>query len=100
MIPTTNDNLQAPLAATLARAAALDAHTFAAGLGDPEPGWFPVKALCDPVDTRLTAGLAHATRQYPNADRRTAGAFFVGHYTWYLAGAAICAYLAERRIPD
>jgi hypothetical protein len=29
-----------------------------------------------------------------------AGAFFVGHYVWYLAAAAIGCYLAERRVPD
>jgi hypothetical protein len=29
-----------------------------------------------------------------------AGAFFFGHYTWYLAAAAIGCYLAERRAPD
>jgi hypothetical protein len=100
MIQTTNTDQSAPLAATLARAAALDAHTFAADLGDPEPGWFAATALYAADGTHLTEGLAHAIRQYPNADRRTAGAFFVGHYAWYLAGAAICAYLAERRIPD
>jgi hypothetical protein len=100
MIQTTDTDQNTPLAATLARAAALDGHTFAADLGDPDPGWFLATALYDANCTRLAEGLAHAIRQYPNADRRTTGAFFVGHYAWYLAGAAIYTYLAERRIPD
>jgi hypothetical protein len=100
MIPTTNSDPSAPLAATLARVAALDPHSLAAGLGDPEPGWFLAAALCDAASGRLAEGLAHATRRHPNAERRAAGAFFVGHYAWYLAGAAIGSYLAERRIPD
>jgi hypothetical protein len=100
MIPSTKSDPSAPLAATLARIAALDPHTFAAGLGDPDPGWFPATALWDADSARLLEGLAHSTRSYPGAERRTAGAFFIGHYAWYLAGAAICAYLAERRIPD
>jgi hypothetical protein len=28
------------------------------------------------------------------------GSFFIGHYTWYLAAAAIGCYLAEQRVPD
>src|SRR5215207_8931974 len=100
MIPTTNSDPSAPLAATLARIAALDPHSLAAGLGDPEPGWFPAAELCDAASGRLAEGLAHVSRRYPNAERRAAGAFFVGHYAWYLVGAAIGSYLAERRIPD
>ncbi len=100
MIPTTDSDPSAPLAATLARVAALDPHTFAADLGDPAPGWFPATALCASDSAWLAEGLAHATRLYPAAERRVAGAFFVGHYAWYLAGAAICTYLAERRVPD
>jgi hypothetical protein len=96
----TNSDPCAPLAATLARIAALDPHSLAAGLGDREPGWFPATALCDAESAQLAEGLAHATRRYPTADRRTAGAFFIGHYAWYLAGAAIGSYLAERRVPD
>jgi hypothetical protein len=100
MIPTNTSDLRAPLAATLARVAALDPHTFVAGMGDLAPGWFPATALYDSASARLDEGLAHSTRRYPSAERRVAGAFFVGHYAWYLAGAAICAYLAERRVPD
>jgi hypothetical protein len=100
MLPTTDNDLGTPLAATLARIAALDQHSLAAGLGDLESGWFPAAELCDAVSGRLAEGLAHATRRYPNAERRAAGAFFVGHYAWYLAGAAIGSYLAEQRIPD
>jgi hypothetical protein len=88
-----------PLAATVARVAALDPYLIAEA-GDLEPGWFRAADLPSVDGAQLGIGLAHAIADYPGAEARVAGAFFVGHYVWYLAAAAIGCYLAERRVPD
>jgi hypothetical protein len=88
-----------PLAATIARAAALDQFLIAEA-GPLEPGWFRADALADAESGVLEEGLARVAAHYPGAERRVAGAFLVGEYAWYLSAAAITAYLAEQRVPD
>ena len=88
------------LAVTLARVVAFDLEQPAAKIGDLEPGWFRAADLLRPDTPHLDEGLARSVARYPGAERRVAGAFFIGHYVWYLAAAAIACYLAERRVPD
>jgi hypothetical protein len=88
-----------PLAATIARAAALDQFLIA-DVGPLEAGWFRADALAQAESGVLEEGLFRVAAHYPGADRRTAAAFLVGEYAWYLAAAAITAYLAEQRVPD
>lgn len=88
-----------PLAATIARAAALD-QFLVAEVGTLEAGWFRADALAHAESAVLEEGLARVAAHYPGAERRVAGAFLVGEYAWYLSAAAITAYLAEQRVPD
>ncbi len=88
-----------PLAATIARAAALD-QFLTAEVGPLEAEWFRADALAHAESAVLEEGLARIAAHYPGAERRVAGAFLVGEYAWYLSAAAITAYLAEQRVPD
>lgn len=88
-----------PLAATFSRVSALNEH-FAVELGSLENGWFRASDLAGPDSPHLEEGLTRSVSHYPEAERRVAGSFFIGHYAWYLTAAAIGCYLAERRVPD
>jgi hypothetical protein len=88
-----------PLAATLARAAALDEH-LVAELGSIDDGWFGAATLTAHNSRVLDESLARAVARYSGAERRVSGTFFIGEYAWYLAGAVIACYLTERRVPD
>jgi hypothetical protein len=88
------------LAETLERASALDEY-LAATHGEPEgDGWTTAGDLFQPGHDRLAAVLADIGRRWNTEDRRVQAAFFVNDYTWRLAGAAIAAYLSERRVPE
>jgi hypothetical protein len=95
----SRNDLDTPLAETIARVTALDAYLFT-DVGYLEAGWVRADELVRADRPHLDQGLARAVARYPGAERRVAGAFFVGHYAWYLAAAAIGGYLAERRVPD
>lgn len=88
-----------PLSATFARVSALSDY-LAAEIGPLECGWFRASDLLQPNSPYLEEGLTRSVSDHPGAERRVAGSFFIGHYTWYLAAAAIGCYLAERRAPD
>lgn len=90
----------APLAATLERIRPLDEHYLTAEVGALEPGWFRAADLAVPDSPLLAEGLARQTALHPGMPPRTAGAFFIGEYAWYVFAAAVGAYLAERRVPD
>jgi hypothetical protein len=90
----------APLATTLAQVSALTLDSPAVEVGDLAPGWFRAADLLRPDTPYLDEGLARSVARYLGAERRVAGAFFIGYYVWYLAAAAIACYLAERRVPD
>lgn len=96
-MPVTS--VDVPLAATLARTTAL-APLFAADRGPLEAGWFPASRLLDRSAPELAAALAHSVARYPGAERRVSAAFFANAYAYYLAAAAVAAYLAEGRAPD
>jgi hypothetical protein len=89
-----------PLLATLERIRPLDEHYLTAEVGAPEPGWFCAADLVVPGSPLLVEGLARQTALYSGMQPRTAGAFFIGEYVWYVFAAAVGAYLAEQRVPD
>jgi hypothetical protein len=90
---------QTPLVETIARVTALDPYLYT-DVGDLEAAWVRADELARVDTPYLDQGLALSVARYPGAERRVAGAFFIGHYVWYLAAAAIGSYLAERRVPD
>lgn len=92
-------DLCVPLRDTLARVGALDSY-LGAELGPLEAGWFPATALLTPGSPALAEGLTRIVARYPGAERRVAGAFFIGEYAWSVPAAAVAAFLAEGRVPD
>jgi hypothetical protein len=90
---------QTPLAETIARVTVLDDYLYT-DVGDLEAGWVRADELMRADAPHLDQGLALSVARYPGAEQRVAGAFFIGHYVWYLTAAAIGSYLAERRVPD
>jgi hypothetical protein len=90
---------QTLLAETIARVTALDNYLYT-DVGDLEAGWVRADELARADSSHLDQGLALSVARYPGAERRVAGAFFIGHYVWYLTVAAIGSYLSERRVPD
>jgi ferric iron reductase protein FhuF len=87
------------LASTLARLDALD-ENFIAGTGPMEAGWFRASDLTDATLPLLAACLERQAHQHPTMEARTKASYFVGEYVWYVAAAAIAAFLIDRRVPD
>jgi hypothetical protein len=87
------------LASSFLHLAALEDYPTAE-IGPLETGWFRAADLLQPDRPYLDEGLAWSVRRYPNAERRVGGSFFISHYVWYVAAAAVGCYLAEQRVPD
>jgi hypothetical protein len=92
---TTRDDITT----TFTRLAEKD-KDLAAETGTLEAGWIRAADLLVENSPALEEGLRRAALNYASIDDRTAAAFLFGHYVWYLTGAAIAAYLSEKRVPD
>jgi hypothetical protein len=95
-----------PLAATLARVAALDPYLKAQTITRLHGDWFAATELIDDSQ-RLHESLHRIMRPYSLEDREIAAknrhiaaSFLINSYAWALPAAAIGAYLSERRVPD
>ncbi|HYF66259.1 MAG TPA: ferric iron reductase [Herpetosiphonaceae bacterium] len=88
------------LAASLDRLAALDPYLATGLLAAPEAGWSRAGDLLAAPGAWLDAALEQIMAQYGVPDRKSAAAFLVGSYAWYVGAAAIGCYLADRRVPS
>ena len=73
---------------------------FSVTPGEMGPGWFPAAELGDPGGGRLVDALERVAMSYPGADIRTQTTLFFNQYAWMLSGAAVIAFLLEKRVPD
>lgn len=105
MTATAHESLK-PLAATLARIAALD-PTFQIRLIERLDGEWCAATEFVADSARLDESLRRVMAPYTDApwptmtrDRHIAAALLINSYAWFVPAAAIAAYLVERRAPD
>lgn len=88
------------LADTLGRISALDPYLATELLAEPAAGWRRASDLLAAPERWLDAILEQNIGQYGLPDRKSAAAFLIGSYAWYVSAAAIGCYLIERRVPS
>lgn len=89
-----------PLRTTLNRLAAVCAD-LPLTVGVPaEPGWLSAAAVFAPNSAHLPTMLAAAATAYQTTRRDVPASFLFHRYNWMVSGAAIGAYLIDRRLPD
>ena len=98
MLAAAEPTLPQPIAAVLARCAALD-DELEVHHGVSGPGWIGARALLRP-GSALRSRLDDLHRRWQTPDRRVDATFAMGAYAWFLGIAAIGPYLVAGVVPD